>query len=60
MSDSRRCPHCGRSLFRDEIARCSICVQSAVTRLARLLNIEASYDAYQRYARWRLDRLAVR
>lgn len=47
-------------MFRDELLRCSICVSLGVRRLARLLNVEASYDAYQRYARWRQDQLAIR
>lgn len=60
MSESRDCLGCRRPMFRDELLRCSICVSIGVRRLARLLNVEASYDAYQRYARWRQDQLAIR
>lgn len=47
-------------MFADEVMRCSKCVDSAVAWLARLLNTEASYQAYQRYAKWRVHRLVNR
>lgn len=56
----RACPSCSRPLWRDEFLVCSLCSSSAIWRMARLLNVEASYLAYQRFARWRLDQLAIR